>query len=562
MNWISLFVSNLKSKLSDPKSVAILSVITILSGFFHFYNLGFEYVGDETHVVTAAAQFLHGIISPKLFGSIFIFGHPPIRVLINIPFMLLFGTTEHVMRFPHALFGTLSTILVYLIGEKSFGRQQGIIAALLYAVSGVSAVNRQSQGVGVYTFLLLLALFYYLRYFDENSERKSNQFFLIATISLIIATYTYLEAVVFWVPIIAFLVLQQGRTIYQNKSILRTLFLYGFALGLYFFFWSYLPILAHQLGYVNKEISGNLPHILGRGSEIQFYNNIGEVFLQYVSYNSIFFVILLTAGLFAFLLLIRKTHSNWFCFFYGIPHFLVWAVLFQQIVMHPMYDMPFFTILAGAGLSEILKRVQFSYFRTIFIGFLVGGIVLTGLHNFMVHNQHKLSTTTDHFVFWLPSNTSRYPVSGAKAAGYYIRAHSQDINDRVFVSEAEAVNFYAGRLNVSNQIDRMLRNNEIENIKDLADAMADIDNWEKVKYLVITRDHELLWEYVTEAYPLNAVVFVDSEPKLYIFSANPFGANVDVEYLFAEQYEELFNRMYGTWQKIIPWFLPMVSERL
>lgn len=142
-------IININYSTEDIRTTLLLVCMTLISLFFHLYNLGYEFSNDETIVARTTVQFMHGFINPVFFGSIFIFEHPPIRVLVNVPFVLLFGTTEAVMRFPHALFGGMSTIIVYVIGRKAYGKKGALLSSGMYAVSGISAINRQNQGVGI-----------------------------------------------------------------------------------------------------------------------------------------------------------------------------------------------------------------------------------------------------------------------------------------------------------------------------------------------------------------------------------------------------------------------------
>lgn len=86
------------------------------------------------------------------------------------------------MRFPHALFGGLSTIIVYLIGRKAYGKKEALLSSGIYTVSGVSAINRQNQGVGIFVFFTLLALYYLYNFLEVQERKKEIRNFLLTVL--------------------------------------------------------------------------------------------------------------------------------------------------------------------------------------------------------------------------------------------------------------------------------------------------------------------------------------------------------------------------------------------
>jgi mannosyltransferase len=81
---------------------------------------------------------------------------PPFYYLLLGSWMKLFGTSEIFIRFPSVLFGTLSILMLYLIGKILFDNSSGLIAAFLITISPFQIYF--SQEARMYSLLLFLSL--------------------------------------------------------------------------------------------------------------------------------------------------------------------------------------------------------------------------------------------------------------------------------------------------------------------------------------------------------------------------------------------------------------------
>lgn len=528
-----------------------------LTFFFHFYNLGYgEFSNDETEVVTYSAYLAHGIDHPIFFGSLFIFTHPPVRVLVNIPFTLLFGASEAVMRFPHALFGALAIVPLYLIGEKLYGKKEAILACLLYAVSGVSAINNESQGVGIYVFFVLLALYYLALFLDDKEPKRESSYLLCASISLTIATYTYLEAIVFALPILYFVIRKKGFNAWKKQGIRRAALVYLAGVLVYFTFWWLMPNVAHRLGYINKSSGGNIFHIFRRLYEMGTFNG-WLILKQYIEYNSFFSVFLLILGITAGVYLLRKEHGFLVNSLYLLPHIFAWTFILTNIVMHPMYDFPLVALLAAAGLIKLLgilkNRAQL--LRQGLIVTIALCLLLSGWHHYVAHNQDSIEFSSDNFVF---GQTTNRPIRlGSKAAGYYIRTRSEDVTENVFDGNG-AISFYSGRLEKNRDFYNLLEEASEANNQTI---LSESPDWPNLRYVVIKKNHEL-WEYAQTHFFLEAVVTLKGQSVLYIFNALEPPSRTPPELIVSEQYERQYDNQFTHWRQVAPWFLLRIQKRL
>lgn len=113
--------------------------LMVLCYFIFFFNIG-NYAlmdVDETRYVSMARDMFHSkdFLTLYLNGEYF-FEKPPLYFWGECLSFALFGkVTEFTARFPVALYGTLSTLLVYFTGKKIISRRYGFISAVILATT-------------------------------------------------------------------------------------------------------------------------------------------------------------------------------------------------------------------------------------------------------------------------------------------------------------------------------------------------------------------------------------------------------------------------------------------
>ena len=113
--------------------------LLLLCYFIFFFNIG-NYAlmdVDETRYVSMARDMFHSkdFLTIYLNGEYF-FEKPPLYFWGECLSFALFGkVNEFTARFPVALYGTLSTLLVYFTGKKIISRRYGFISALILATT-------------------------------------------------------------------------------------------------------------------------------------------------------------------------------------------------------------------------------------------------------------------------------------------------------------------------------------------------------------------------------------------------------------------------------------------
>jgi len=155
-------------------SFKILLIIILLFSFItRLYKLGEppkDYFDEIYHAFTARLV-LHG--DPKAWewwnphpeGFAYEWTHPPLSKLMMAGSMKILGENAFGWRFPQAIFGTLSVLLVYLLAKKIFKDEVlALIAAGIFSLDGLSLVLSRMGMNDIYVlFFVLLSVYLFLK---------------------------------------------------------------------------------------------------------------------------------------------------------------------------------------------------------------------------------------------------------------------------------------------------------------------------------------------------------------------------------------------------------------
>ena len=114
---------------------SILLIGLIAAGaFFRLRNLDTQSLyHDEVHMVTYVQGLLEKGYPHKMIGPI----ERPLATYELAPYpialsVLLFGLSDYALRLPAAVFGILTILLIYFVGQQVFDRRVGLLAAAVY----------------------------------------------------------------------------------------------------------------------------------------------------------------------------------------------------------------------------------------------------------------------------------------------------------------------------------------------------------------------------------------------------------------------------------------------
>ncbi|MBI5376575.1 MAG: glycosyltransferase family 39 protein [Candidatus Schekmanbacteria bacterium] len=529
---------NNNSEISSPKRGAALFAILAVSAFFSFYRLGLvEFVeGDEAVVMNKIVRFLNWGTDYRNLAAFLTAEHPPMRFLVSLPFVYLFGASEFWLRFPHALSGILSVYWVYRIGKIAFNTYSGLIAALVFAVSGMSAVYRSANGIGVFTLFLLIALECLFRFELAVTEETEKKWLNYTFLFLGLASITFLEGVLFAIPAVYY----AYRKKIKVRGIIRASLPFIILSTGYLFLWVILPGIAGYFGLIPSYLAGNTTHVGGRLNNL-FAFNLSEFAGAVIATNSLP-VIILFLSVFIF-------QKNLICerlrlpVFYFLPHFIAWFFLFKKPCGHGAYIAPLFALVIGGGVVFWNSDTASVMKKTVLNLMLAIVVVLTGWHNYILNLQDEITPSIRNFVYYdesymnYPAGAPNFNFEGKAAAGVYVREHVKP-TDRVLTDFGYNMElYYAGLLHTSEELD------------EIAPHLADRDLMQSsgIHYLLLKYPSK--YQYAGTHIPA-AIVFVRSKATIYIYDLWKEPENT--VRLQAEDERNKFYEKYAVWNKIRP----------
>ncbi|MCB0756373.1 MAG: glycosyltransferase family 39 protein [Flavobacteriales bacterium] len=119
--------------------------------------------------------------------------NPPLFELILHYWMNMVGNSDYLLRLLPAIFGALTVIPVYLIGERFFSRQIGFVAAILFTFSTWNI--RFAHEVRVYSLLTLLAACSIWFFMSVVKHPKKNRNWALLGLTWILMLYSHYVSV-------------------------------------------------------------------------------------------------------------------------------------------------------------------------------------------------------------------------------------------------------------------------------------------------------------------------------------------------------------------------------
>jgi len=135
---------------ANGRSIALAS-IALLGLLLRLAFLGHRSLySDEVWSFSAASMGPLGLLSPVASYDL----HPPLYYMVLSAFLAL-GRSEFAIRFPSAIFGTLTIPLAYWLGRRFLDERGGLLVAFLLAISPMHV--RYSQEARMYSLIALFA---------------------------------------------------------------------------------------------------------------------------------------------------------------------------------------------------------------------------------------------------------------------------------------------------------------------------------------------------------------------------------------------------------------------
>ena len=377
--------------LSHKKMVALLCIL-IIGAVLRFLA--------ATHVAPVADEMIHGVHSLGIIkaGVINLQNEAPAWSYLTDIAYTIFGVHAYSGRFLSIFFGTLTILLVYLLGRKFFSERIGLIAAALLALSAFHIRYALMEMDEALIFFVLLAYYCFAR--DLANQRLSLFAAASMGIAILIKPIALPFLLGFFVAFYALpLPLERKKALLRaNKSRL------WISLGILIL--SVMPILAfNYILYTQKGITDVIfSRFLGINQEIyaslQGYNAAFSIsylfssgipsFFQhlFLPYDPLIFILGVLGVAAVFVRKDYRQQGKPFVLFHLIP--LIFLLGTSLLPTHFVSFMPLFSITAAAFIAFVSEKIAHSVSpkKTI-----IGIILLIALVNLYILVPYMTSTS-------------------------------------------------------------------------------------------------------------------------------------------------------------------------
>ena len=183
MSKESMFPKNDALKGLNP--TVFLGIIVFLGAALRIYNLGTEsYWIDEMSTVIEGQQSIFQIITSGRLDQ------PPAYYFPFHLWLQMFGLSEVSTRLFSTLVGVVSIVLIYLVGQELFGREVGLFAGFLMAISEFQIYySQQARFYSFFQFATLLSFVFFIRVL--GGKRNTDFALYVGTSVLMIYSHAY-----------------------------------------------------------------------------------------------------------------------------------------------------------------------------------------------------------------------------------------------------------------------------------------------------------------------------------------------------------------------------------
>lgn len=170
----------------NKHKIAALFLIVVLGFCLRVRGLGsVGFNEDEVQKVIAARSYLHGGFSVNLEHPMLMKSLITISLAATDLWNRKHGQSSQIpeetsIRLPNVIFGSLTAVVIFLIGQELFGVGIGLLSALLWSAGTIAImVNRVAKEDTLLVFFTWLAYFLYLRAkkLSSTDENRASRFY-------------------------------------------------------------------------------------------------------------------------------------------------------------------------------------------------------------------------------------------------------------------------------------------------------------------------------------------------------------------------------------------------
>ncbi|MEA2016765.1 MAG: hypothetical protein U9O59_08740 [Actinomycetota bacterium] len=559
MNFIRNMSESKKVKGFLKNNIFFLAALAICI-FLVFYNLGeIEFWGeDEAQTLLYASRFIIGLKNHSLANATSLYSNTTLSfvILIQVPFILLFGVCELASRMPSAIVTVLTLFVIYKIGLLFLNRKSANFLALLYGVSGAAGLFKSSIGVGFYIFFILLGFYNIEKYLYAPVKEERGRFLNLQAglIFVVFALVSVIDAY-FFIPFFIIILLVNIKKIGLRKFFLSLIApVVIFLSFIYFEFF-----LARKLTGMNN---ATYEHFLGRRGSLALTFNFTEFIKGLITSYSIYFLILFVASLVILIVLLARGKTKvpgplWRIALLFSFHFFVWMFLMEKENGHSLNSYPVMMLIIALAFQEVSGLLEENKFLRrgtrvtvkIFLTILLAGVICINFyHTFIVFNN-------------LSPEKEKYPgiyMPGKIPAGY-VWGHKVGIKSAAYLLREDGfftggmVSHYGSAFNfiyMGGEIIVYHSSNAIEYMME----GEDITEKYKIRYIAISPDffNKDYLDYI-DSHGFKKIVITCRGKKIY-YVYDVLEKSGEVVVIGRDQYDREYNKKCTDIDVALPYF--------
>ena len=230
-------------KIESLKTSRINLLIVLFASLFFIPFLGQVHLfdWDEINFAESAREmivtgdYLNVRIDFNLFWE-----KPPLFIWMQVLSMKIFGINEFAARFPNAIVGITTLLVLFNIGKKHFDKKFGLLWVFAYVGSVLPQFYFKSGIIDPwFNLFIFLGIYFFIRYLQEDGKRT--KFIIFSAVSIGLGTLTKgpVALLLFLLTGFVYLILHRFKMRITFKAVLIYVLIYAVVGG----FWFILQIL-------------------------------------------------------------------------------------------------------------------------------------------------------------------------------------------------------------------------------------------------------------------------------------------------------------------------------
>jgi len=338
------------------KPAVILFMIVMLGFYLRISGLDFKSLWlDEVYSVWFSGKDI-----PSMLNTWEMIANPPLYYII-VHFILGLDNSEFVVRLPSAVFGVLSIVIVYKIGELLFGKKEGLVSAFLLSISTMHIqYSQMARAYSLFAFLSLLSLFFFHKAVKENNKKLWIGFTASTTLAIYTHYYAFLIVLIEMLFLVFMVVKNRGS---RDASKVKRSFL-TFILTLIIISVLFLPLLKTWLSLEGGNPSAVVGGTLLRSREWglsptpAFFEGVFSSFSGATGPLLYIFIIIFLCGLFASFKKYRE-QTVLLLLWFTIPVSVLFVLSFVTTTStkYIIFALPVYIVIISKGIVTIENSV-------------------------------------------------------------------------------------------------------------------------------------------------------------------------------------------------------------